>query len=108
MQKYIIQILFLLLFPLLANAQRHTQFIGLSLAQNPDELMEELIEKVPIDGLCGQTDEDKLGFTYETLDKYIRDGIEPEPATKARIDRLYALNRFKVRFMDVFPYQPEE
>ena len=45
MQKYIIQILFLLLFPLLANAQRHTQFIGLSLAQDPDELMEELIEK---------------------------------------------------------------
>lgn len=69
-------------------------------------LPECLVEKVPIDGLCGQTDEEKLGFTYETLDAYIRDGIAPPPETKARIDRLYRLNRFKVRFMDVFPYQP--
>lgn len=70
-------------------------------------LPECLVDKVPIDGLCGQTDEEKLGFTYATLDAYIRDGIEPDAATKARIDRLYELNRFKVRFMDVFPYQPE-
>ena len=70
-------------------------------------LPECLVEKVPIDGLCGQTDEEKLGFTYATLDTYIRDGIEPDAATKARIDRLYKLNRFKVRFMDVFPYRPE-
>ena len=70
-------------------------------------LPECLVEKVPIDGLCGQTDEEKLGFTYATLDAYIRDGDEPDAATKARIDRLYKLNRFKVRFMDVFPYRPE-
>lgn len=70
-------------------------------------LPECLVEKVPIDGLCGQTDEEKLGFTYAALDAYIRDGVEPDAATKARIDRLYKLNRFKVRFMDVFPYQPE-
>ncbi len=69
-------------------------------------LPEDLIEKVPIDGLCGQTDEEKLGFTYEALDRYIREGIMDDAETKARIDRLYALNRFKVRFMDVFPYQP--
>lgn len=69
-------------------------------------LPEALIEKVPIDGICGQTDEEKLGFTYAALDAYIRDGIEPEPEAKARIDRLYALNRFKVRYMDVFPYEP--
>lgn len=70
-------------------------------------LPECLVEKVPIDGLCGQTDEEKLGFTYATLDAYIRDGVDPDAATKARIDRLYKLNRFKVRFMDVFPYRPE-
>lgn len=70
-------------------------------------LPECLVEKVPIDGLCGQTDEEKLGFTYATLDAYIRDGVEPDAATKARIDRQYKLNRFKVRFMDVFPYRPE-
>lgn len=70
-------------------------------------LPECLVEKVPIDGLCGQTDEEKLGFTYAALDAYIRDGVEPDAATKVRIDRLYKLNRFKVRFMDVFPYRPE-
>lgn len=88
--------------PLSMICVREVKAIGRELG-----LPEVLIEKVPIDGLCGQTDEDKLGFTYDTLDKYIRDGIEPEPETKARIDRLYQLNRFKVRFMDVFPYQPE-
>ncbi len=71
-------------------------------------LPEVLIEKVPIDGLCGQTDEDKLGFTYEVLDHYIREGEIENAETKARIDRLYHLNRFKVRFMDVFPYTPPE
>lgn len=70
-------------------------------------LPEILVNKVPIDGLCGQTDEEKLGFTYAMLDAYIRDGVEPPSEIKARIDRLYTLNRFKVRFMDVFPYQPE-
>ena len=70
------------------------------------DLPEILIEKVPIDGLCGQTDEEKLGFTYETLDHYIREGVCEDTEIKARIDRLYALNRFKVRYMDVFPYEP--
>lgn len=65
-------------------------------------LPEELVEKTPIDGLCGRTDEDNLGFTYDTLDKYIRDGIEPEPETKAKIDRLHKINQFKLQLMPVF------
>lgn len=36
---------------------------------------EHLIHKVPSDGLCGQTDEEKLGFSYEVLDNYIRKRI---------------------------------
>lgn len=70
-------------------------------------LPEDLIEKVPFDGLCGQTDEEKLGFTYEMLDHYIREGVCEDAEKKAKIDRLYAINRFKVRFMDVFPYDPQ-
>ena len=38
---------------------------------------EKYIEKPPIDGLSGSTDEDRLGFTYAELDAYIREGIEP-------------------------------
>jgi hypothetical protein len=45
MQKYIFQILLVLLFPLLATAQKHTEFVGLSLSQSPDELTEKLVEK---------------------------------------------------------------
>ena len=64
-----------------------------------------LIEKVPTDGLSGMTDEDKLGFTYEVLDRYIRTGEIDDPATKERIDYLHEKNLFKLRFMDCFKYE---
>ena len=69
-------------------------------------LPEKFVEKPPLDGLCGKTDEDNLGFTYAVLDAYIREGIEPEPETKAKIDRLHKLNLFKLKFMDCFEYEP--
>ncbi len=67
-------------------------------------LPDKFIEKPPIDGLCGKTDEDNLGFTYATLDRYIREGIEPDPETKKRIDTMHANNLFKLKYMDVFVY----
>lgn len=36
------------------------------------ELPKELVHKTPSDGMCGKSDEDNLGFTYEQLDKFIR------------------------------------
>ena len=63
-----------------------------------------LIEKTPSDGLSGLSDEDKLGFTYEVLDRYIRTGEIDDPATKERIDSLHTKNLFKLRFMDCFKY----
>ncbi len=87
--------------PLSMLCVREVKAIGRELG-----LPEVLIEKVPIDGICGQTDEEKLGFTYEMLDRYIREGLCEDVEKKAKIDRLYALNRFKVRYMDVFPYEP--
>ena len=64
-----------------------------------------LVDKVPIDGLCGKTDEDNLGFTYAALDRYIRTGEIDDPATKERIDRLHRLNQFKLQLMPAF--EPE-
>ena len=61
-----------------------------------------LVDKVPIDGLCGKTDEDNLGFTYAVLDRYIRTGEIDDPETKARIDRLHEMNRFKLELMPSF------
>lgn len=87
--------------PLSMLCVREVKAIGRELG-----LPEILVDKVPIDGLCGQTDEEKLGFTYEMLDHYIREGVCEDAEKKAKIDRLYKLNRFKVRFMDVFPYEP--
>lgn len=71
------------------------------------ELPEILIEKPPIDGLCGKTDEDNLGFTYAVLDKYIRTGVCEDKETKQRIDRMHKLNLFKLEYMPVFEYTPE-
>lgn len=33
----------------------------------------ELVYKIPSDGLCGKSDEDNMGFTYQELDDYIND-----------------------------------
>lgn len=35
-------------------------------------LPKELVHKTPSDGMCGKSDEDNLGFTYEQLDRFIR------------------------------------
>lgn len=65
-------------------------------------LPEVLVEKTPIDGLCGQTDEEKLGFTYAVLDRYIRTGEIDDPAIKERIDTLHQRNLFKLQLMPSF------
>ena len=64
-----------------------------------------LVDKVPIDGLCGKTDEDNLGFTYAELDRYIRTGEIENQEHKAKIDRMHKLNQFKLQLMPSF--QPE-
>lgn len=61
-----------------------------------------LVDKVPIDGLCGKTDEDNLGFTYAELDRYIRTGEIEDAAKKTRIDDLHRKNLFKLRLMPCF------
>lgn len=66
-----------------------------------------LVEKVPIDGLCGKTDEDNLGFTYAELDCYIRTGKLEDADKKARIDHLHNANLFKLQLMPSFDPQTE-
>lgn len=61
-----------------------------------------LVDKTPIDGLCGKTDEDNLGFTYAELDRYIRTGEIDDPAKKALIDRKHKMNLFKLELMPCF------
>ena len=61
-----------------------------------------LVDKTPIDGLCGKTDEENLGFTYAELDRYIRTGVIDDPAKKAVIDRKHKINLFKLQLMPSF------
>ena len=65
-------------------------------------LPDDLVDKVPIDGLCGKTDEDNLGFTYAELDRYIRTGEIEDMAKKERIDYLHRINQFKLQLMPGF------
>ncbi|MBE5813034.1 MAG: NAD(+) synthase [Clostridiales bacterium] len=64
----------------------------------------ELIDKVPSDGLTNKTDEDNLGFSYEILDRYIREGICEDENIKKKIDDLHEKNLFKLQLMPSFEY----
>lgn len=58
--------------------------------------------KVPSDGLTGKTDEDVFGFTYETLNNYIREGIYPEAHIKEKIDSMNRYSRHKFQTIPMF------
>ena len=65
-------------------------------------LPDDLVNKVPIDGLCGKTDEENLGFTYAELDVYIRTGKIEDQNKKELIDRKHRMNLFKLELMPSF------
>ncbi len=65
-------------------------------------LPEHLVHKTPSDGLSGMSDEDKIGFTYKVLDRYIATGECEEEAIKAKIDRMHVLNLHKLELMPHF------
>ena len=67
-------------------------------------LPQNLVEKVPSDGLTDRTDEDNLGFTYAALEKYIRTGVCEDEEVKAKIDRLHVMNEFKLKPIPCFEY----
>ncbi len=62
----------------------------------------ELIHKTPSDGLSGMSDEDKLGFTYDELDKYIYTGVLDDEGTRKKIDRLHDINLHKLRVIPMY------
>ena len=58
--------------PLVQLTKSEVVAVGLTM----DEIPRELVEKTPSDGLTGMSDEEKIGFTYDQLDTYIRTGDE--------------------------------
>ena len=73
------------------------------------EKMRSLIEKTPVDGLQAQTDEERLGFTYADLDKFIRID-EGSYEFKEMIRKKYKQNKFKLEIVQMpqpdFSYLP--
>lgn len=54
------------------------------------KLPEHLVHKTPSDGMCGKSDEDNLGFTYDELDKFIRNkDYNLQPEVKAKIELMH-------------------
>lgn len=62
------------------------------------------LHKKPSDGLTGKTDEDVFGFTYEVLNRYIREGICEDEVIKKRIDDMHRYSRHK--FLTIPMFQP--
>lgn len=54
--------------PLINLLKNEVVAIGLTMPEIPRDL----VEKAPSDGLTGKTDEDKIGFSYDALDNYLR------------------------------------
>lgn len=62
----------------------------------------ELVNKIPADGLCGKSDEENFGFTYDVLDTYIRTGEIKDEAIKNKIDTMHKKNLFKMQLIPSF------
>lgn len=69
-------------------------------------LPERFLNKPPADGLCGKTDEDKLGFSYSVLDQYLRTGKIDNLYIKGIIDGLHERNKFKHKLIASFEWDP--
>ena len=68
-------------------------------------LPKKFIDKVPEDGLTGLTDEENFGFSYEVLDRYIREGVCEDAEIKEKINRLHLISRHKFKLMPSFHIQ---
>lgn len=61
------------------------------------------VDKTPDDGLPHScSDEQKFGFTYEVLDRYIRTGECDDEAVKEKIDGMHRRNLFKLSMPESF------
>jgi NAD+ synthase len=64
-----------------------------------------VIEKAPSAGLwVGQTDEEEMGFTYDTLERYLEGGAPAvDPAVAQRVERLRSVSNHKRALPPIAP-----
>ena len=66
---------------------------------------EKFLMKPSANGISGNTDEERLGFTYAILDRYLRTGEIDDPKIKNLIDSMHERNQFKLEPMKSFIYR---
>lgn len=71
-------------------------------------LPEYLVDKVPSDGLSGQSDEDKLGFTYADIRERAMGRMDPESDVAKRIDSQMKDTYFKGWMVHIPSWNPCE
>lgn len=54
-----------------------------------------LVHKTPSDGLCGKSDEDNLGYTYEQVNRFMEKGTCGDPKIDAKIWKAHEYNLHK-------------
>ena len=65
------------------------------------------VDKTPDDGLPHSSpDEEKFGFSYDTLDRFIREGVCEDEAVRAKIERMHRANRFKTEIIRIPAFDP--
>jgi NAD+ synthase len=90
------------LAPLAELSKTEVRELGMALG-----LPKELVFKTPSDGLTGQSDEEKMGFSYAQIDTFIRGNIDelPEGVRIALADRVKRME-FKRKLTNIPAYVP--
>lgn len=71
-------------------------------------LPEKWVHKTPDDGLPNSSpDEEKFGFSYAALDKYIRGGECDDTSVRGKIDKMHKVSEFKRNLLNIPSYDPE-
>lgn len=65
------------------------------------EIPNDLVHKAPSDGLWGDTDEDRFGFTYDQLEAFVMNGTCGNAAVDTKILRMHRTSRHKYAEMYV-------
>ncbi|GHU98966.1 NAD(+) synthetase [Clostridia bacterium] len=76
--------------------------IGSLLAREFNLDVKRYIDKLPADGLTDKSDEENFGFTYATLDNYIRTGLCEDKRIRDKIDAMHAASQHKREMPTVF------
>lgn len=70
-------------------------------------LPQSVLNAIPNDGMCGVSDEERFGFTYATLDKFIRGGANLSYEEHKRITEMHSAARHKLTAVNLPHYSME-